>query len=71
MNAKINSNLNTNNKSTYFDNSSLKNLVENSISTAASDMDTDSGLVVSGKLDTSGPPVPKTLVDSVTAVIVQ
>ncbi len=36
VNTKINSNLNTNNKSTYFYNSSLKNLEEYSISTANS-----------------------------------
>ena len=54
---------------TYFDNSSLNNLEENLISLAASDMDTDSDLVVSGTSEMSRPPVPKTLVDSVMAVL--
>ena len=69
MNSKINSNLNANNKSTYLENSSLKNLEEESISQAASDMDTDSDSDVSGNLDISVTHVPRTIVDSVTAVL--
>ena len=69
MNSKINSNLITNNKSTYLENSSLENLEEESISQAASDMDTNSDSVVSGNSDISLPHVPRTIVDSVTAVL--
>ncbi len=69
LNPKINANLNANNKSVYLENSSLENLEENSILAAASDMDTYSDLDISGKSDTSGPHVPRTLVDSVTAVL--
>ena len=54
---------------THLDNSSLKNIQEILISTAASDMDTNSESVVSVQLDTSEPPVPKTLVNSVMAVL--
>ena len=69
MNPKINSNLNTNNKLIYLENSSLENLEEKSILAAASDMDTNSDSDVSVKLDVSGPHVPRTTVDSVTAVL--
>ena len=64
MNSKINSNLNKNNKSTY-----LENLEEKSILSKASDMHTDSDLDVLEKSDISEPHVPRTIVDSVTAVL--
>ena len=53
----------------YLDNVSLKNLKEKSILSKASDMDTDSDLDVSEKSDTSEPHVPRTKIDSVTAVL--
>ena len=69
MNSKINSNLNTNNKSTHLENSSLENLEDKSILSTASDMDTNSDSDVSKKSDISEPHVPRTIVDSVTAVL--
>ena len=68
LNPKINSNLNTEDKWTYLVNSSLENLEEKLILSVASTMDTDSDLDVSVKLDSSVPHVPRTIVDSVTAV---
>ena len=66
LNSKINSNLNTNNKSTYLENSSLENLEDKSILSSAYDMDTASDSDISAKLDISEPHVPRTIVDSVT-----
>ncbi len=57
----MNSNLNANDKSTYLENSTLENLEEELISSAASDMDTNSDLNVSVKSDTYEPYVPRTL----------
>ncbi len=70
MNPKINSNINANNKATYLENSSLKNLEEKSSLLAAYDMETDSDLDVAVKSDMSVPYVQRTIVDSVTAVLV-
>ena len=69
LNSKINSNLNTNNKSTNLENSSLENHEDKSILSTASDMDTNSDSDVSVKLDIPEPYVPRTIVDSVTAVL--
>lgn len=69
MNPNIDSNLKTNKKSTYLENLSLENLEEKLILSTASDMDTDSDLDVSVKSDTAEPHVPRTIVDSVTAVL--
>ncbi len=56
---------------TYLENSSLENLEDKSILSTASDMDIDSDLDVSVKLDTSKPHIPRTIVDSVTAVLAE
>ena len=47
----------------------MENLEVKSILSTASDMDTDSDSDVSAKLDISEPHVPRTIVDSVTAVL--
>ena len=68
MNSELNSKSNIKNKSRYLDNLSLKNFEEKLILSIASDMDTNSDLDVSVKSDTSEPHVPRTKMDSVTAV---
>ena len=69
MNSKLNSNLKTNNKSTYLENSFLENLEDKLILSTASDMDTNSDLDVSVKSHIPELHVPRTIVDSVTAVL--
>ena len=54
---------------TYIENLYFENLEEKSILSAASDMDTDSDLDVSVKLETSVPHVPSPIVNSVTALL--
>ena len=69
MNPEINSKINLTSKSNHLENLFSKNLEDNSISSTTSDMDTDSDLDVSAKADTTEPHVPRTMVDSVTAVL--
>ena len=69
LNPEINSKINLTNKSNHLEYLFSKNLEDNLISPTTSDMDTDSDLDVSAKADTTEPHVPRTMVDSVTAVL--
>ena len=69
LNPEINSKINLKNKSNHLQSLSSKNLEDNTNLSTTSDMDTDSDSNVSAKADTTEPHVPRTMVDSVTAVL--
>ena len=69
LNSKLSSKINSTNKPNYVETLSSKNLEDNSAFSTSADMDTDSNSDVSTKPDTTEPHVPRTMVDSVTAVL--